>query len=116
MHARHGLLDRSANRLIGSAGIFRVDAALQADLGGTARPGFLGTTGDFRMIEIIGWATQGFMSLALAEGAEAATIGADICVVDVAIDDIAHGIARNRLAQPIRSRHHMRLVCISRSK
>ena len=103
MHPRHGLLDSAANRLIGCAGIFRVNAALQADLGGAARPGFLGATCDFRMVKIIGRAAQGFMRLALAEGAEAATIGADIGVIDVPIDDIAHGIARNRLADRGRS-------------
>ena len=112
MHPRHGLLDGAANRFIGCAGILRVDAALQADFGGTTRPGFLGATGDFCMVKIIGRAAQGFMSLALAEGAEAATIGADIRIIDVPIDDIAHGIARNCLPQPIGGRHDMRLIRI----
>ena len=62
------------------------------------------------MVKIRGRATQGFLRLALAEGAEGATISADIRVIDIAIDNIAHGIARHRLAQPIGSRHDMRLI------
>ena len=116
MHPRQGLLDGAANCFIGCAGIIRVDAALQANLGRAARPGFPGATNDFRMVKIIGRAAQGLMRLALAEGAKAAAIGADIGVVDVAIDHITHGITRDSLAERISSAHDMRLICIARGK
>ncbi len=44
----HRLLDRAADSEIGRAGVFGVDAALQADLGGAALPGLLDPALDLR--------------------------------------------------------------------
>ncbi len=94
MHARHRLLDRAADPEIGSAGIFRMDAALQADFGGAALPGFLDAADDLVHIEVVGPAAQILAELALREGAELAAEIADVGVVDVAGDDVGDGVAR----------------------
>ena len=93
--------DRAADREIGRAGIFRVDAALQADFGGAALPGLLAAPDDFVEVEIVGPAAQILAELALREGAELAAEIADIGVVDVAGDDIGDGVARHLAAQPV---------------
>ena len=94
VHAGQRLLDRAADREIGRAGVFRVDAALQADFGGAALPGFLAAPDDLVEVEIVGPAAQIFAELALREGAELAAEIADIGVVDVAGDDVGDGVAR----------------------
>ena len=93
VHARHRVLDGAADRKIGLAGVVRVDAALQADFGGAARPGFRRAPLDFLQAEIVGFAAQIGGEFALGEGAELATEVADIGVVDVACDDVGHGVA-----------------------
>ena len=65
VHARKGLLDRAADREIGRAGIFRVDAALQADFGGAALPRLRAAPDDLVEVEIVGPATQVFAEFAL---------------------------------------------------
>src|SRR5437764_580812 len=93
MHSRQRLLDRPANREIGRAGIFRVDAALQAHLGGAALPRLLAAPDDLVHVEVVGPAAQIFAELALREGAELATEITDIGVVDIAGDNVADGVA-----------------------
>ena len=44
-------------------------------------------------VEIVGRAAQRLVRLALGEGAERAAVGADVGVVDVAVDDVADGLA-----------------------
>ena len=65
MHAGHRLLDRPAHPEIGGAGIFGMDAALQADLGGAALPGLFDPALNLVEIEVIGPAAQIFAELAL---------------------------------------------------
>ncbi len=101
MDARHRLLDRMADRKIGGAGIFGVDAALQAHFGGAALPGFLDAADDLVHIEVVGPAAQVLAELALREGAELAAEIADVGVVDVAGDDIGDRVARDLAAQPV---------------
>src|SRR5205823_12102814 len=101
MQAGYRLLDRPAHRQIGGAGIFRVDAALQADLGGAALPGFLAAPDDLVHVEIVGPAAQILAELALRESAELAAEIADVGVVDVAGDDIGDRLAVDLAAQPV---------------
>src|SRR5215471_15791138 len=89
MDIRHRFLDRATDREIGGAGIFRMDAALQAHLGRAALPRLLDPPPDLREVEVIGPPAQIFTELALGEGAELAAEIADIGVVDVAGHDIA---------------------------
>src|SRR6266851_1210429 len=63
--ARNGFLDRMADPEIGGAGIFRMNAALHADLGGASLPGFLDPPLDLREVEVIGPAAQILAELAL---------------------------------------------------
>ncbi len=71
----------------------RVDAALDAHLGGAARPRFAGASGDLVQGEIVGPAAQVLAQPALGEGAEAALIDAEVGIGDVAVDDVAHRLA-----------------------
>ena len=101
MQPRHRLLDRAADAEIGGAGIFRVDAALQADFGRAALPRFLAAPDDLVHVEVVGPAAQILAELALREGAELAAEIADVGVVDVAGDDIGDRVAIDLAAQPV---------------
>src|SRR6202040_2838262 len=97
----HRLFDGAADVEVGGAGVFRVDAALQADFGGAALPGLLAAPDDLVHVEIVGPAAQILAELALREGAELAAEIADVGVVDVAGDDIGDRVAIDRAAQPV---------------
>ena len=71
------------------AGERRMDAALQADLGGAALPRLDGAPRDLLVRDEVRRAAQVRGELALREGAEAAAEVADVRVVDVAGDDVA---------------------------
>src|SRR5262249_23037823 len=86
---------------IGGAGVFRMDAALETHLGGAALPRFLAAPDDFVHVEVVGAAAQILSELALGEGAELAAEIADVGVVDVAGDDVGHGVAIDLTAQPV---------------
>src|SRR4051794_24289934 len=101
MQARHRLFDGPTHGKIGGAGVFRVDAALQADLGGAALPGLLAAPDDLVHVEVVRLPAQILAELALREGAELAAEIADIRVVDVAGDDVGHRVAVHLTAQPI---------------
>ena len=102
MHVRHGFFDGTTNVEIGVAGKGRVNTALQADLRRTAIPGFLCAAGYFIHVQQIGVATQAVAAFALRERAELAPIGAHVRVVDIAVNNVANGIARDFEAQFIR--------------
>ncbi len=101
MHIRNRRFDGAANGEIGLAGIIRMDAALKADLGGAPLPRLARAAHDFIEGKVIRRATQRLMRLALGESAERAAIGAYVGVVDVAVDDVADGVAADRPAQRI---------------
>ena len=86
---RRRRFDRPADVEIGLAGVVRVDAALQADLGRAPLPGFAGAARDLLEIHLVGHAAKILGQLALGERAEAAVEVADVGVVDVAIDHVA---------------------------
>ncbi len=102
VHRRHRPLHRAQDGEIGLAGEIRMDAALHAHFGGAALPGFHRAAGDLVEIELIGPAAQMLIGPPLGEGAEAAAIGADIGVVDVAGDDIGDIVPRHLAAQLVR--------------
>ena len=93
VEAGYRLFDGAAQGEVGGAGVFRVDAALQADFGGAALPGLLAAPDDLVHVEVVGAAAQILAELALREGAELAAEIADVGVVDVAGDDIGDGVA-----------------------
>ena len=79
-----------------------MNAALQANLGAATLPGFLGPANDFLERQVIGFAAQALLGFALRESAELAAEIADIGIVDVAVHDIAHGVAIHLAPQLIR--------------
>ena len=81
---------------IGVAGVAGMDAALQADLGGAALPGLARARRDLVEVEIVGLVAVAEAVPALGEGAELAAVGADVGVVDVAVDDVGDGVADAR--------------------
>jgi hypothetical protein len=106
VHVRHRGLHRVDDVDVRVAGVLRVNAALHADLGGAARPGFRGAALNLLVGEIVGAAAQVLRQLALGEGAELALEIADIGVVDVAVDDEADGVAVHRGAHAVGGLHH----------
>src|SRR5215472_9839178 len=99
---RRRFLDRAADLHVGSTRVIRMNAALQADFGGTARPGLAGAALDFGEIEIVGAPAQVLAELPLGEGAELAAEIADVGVVYVAVDYVCDDVAVDGGAQLVR--------------
>src|SRR5262245_65858599 len=78
-----------------------MNAALQADFGCAALPGLDRASCDLLERKIVGSAAQVLAELALRECAEAARIAADVCVIDVAIDDVVDDVPARPGAQRI---------------
>ena len=106
MHVRRRRFHGAANIEIGLAAVIGVDAALHADLGGAAPPGFRDAPGDLAMFEVIRSAAQILAHPAFRKGAELAAEIAHIGVVDIAVDDVADGLAADLGAQAISGRAH----------
>ena len=96
VHPRHRPLHRAQQRDVSFAGVGGMNAALHADLGRAPRPGFLHPAPDLFEREIIGLAAERFGRLALGERAEPAAERAEVGVVDVPVDDVAHGLTGGR--------------------
>ena len=103
MHVDAGrrILHRPADRQVRLARIVGMNPALEADLGRPATPGLPGAARNFREVEIVGPAAQVRAQPTLGERAEPALEVADVGVVDVAVDDVAHGLAVALAAQRI---------------
>ena len=101
VHIRQHRLDRAADAEIGLAGVVGMNAALQAHLGGAAIPCLLRSPHHFVQRQIVGCAAQFLVRLAFGERAETAAVVADVGVVDVAVDHVAHDVAADRLTQRI---------------
>ncbi len=95
----HRFFDCPADCEIGGAGVFRMDAALQAYLGRAAAPSFLDPPLDLGDIEVVGPAAQVFAELPLRERAELAAEIADVGVVDVTGHDVADRVPIDPLPQ-----------------
>ena len=101
VHIRNRRLDGAANAEIGLAGVIRMDAALKADFGRAPLPRLGRAANDFLKSKVIRRAAQRLMLFALGEGAERAAVGAYVGVVDVAVDDVADGVAADSSAKLI---------------
>ena len=95
--ALHGL----ENVKIGVTRVGRVNAALHAEFGGAALPGFSCSSCQLVIVEVIGAAAQIGVLTTLGKSAEAAGMLADIGVVDVAVHHIPDGAAACRCAHPV---------------
>ncbi len=93
VQARDLRLDRPEDVQVEVAREVGVDPALQGDLGGTPLPGLPGPVDDLRDVHQVGLAPQVQAARPLGEGTEPAAEVAEIRVVDVAIDDVGHGVA-----------------------
>ena len=102
MHVRQRVPDRPANLEIRAPGEIGMDAALQADLGRAALPGFVRAPHDFVQAQYIRRTAQRFTGLAFRERAELALVLAQVGVIDIAVDHIADAVAATRFAQFVR--------------
>src|SRR6185312_13572293 len=98
VHARYCRLDGLADADIGFSGVIRVNAALQAHFRGAAIPCLLRAADDLAPFQVVRRAAQRLVRLALGEGAELATIVADVGVVDVAVDNVTNDLAADGTA------------------
>ena len=64
-------------------------------------PGLGRAAGDLVQVEVVGLVAVAEIVPALGEGAELAAVGADVGVVDVAVDDVGDGVADALRAQPV---------------
>ncbi len=101
VHVRHGVLDRAHDGLVVLAGERRMDAALQADLRRAALPRLDDAADDLVVRDEIRRAAEVRGELPLRERAEAAAEVADVRVLDVARDDVAHLVAADLAAEPV---------------
>src|SRR5262245_21340927 len=99
VHVGCSRFHRADDAEIGLARIPRPDAALQANLGGAARPGLARPRRNLLEREVVGLLAVAEAVPPLRKRTEGAAIGADIRVVDVAVDDISDDIAATAPAQ-----------------
>ena len=98
VHLWYRLLDGTQDIDVGIPGIFGMDAALHANLCRTSLPGFLGAPGDLFIRKVVRPSAQVLCQFTLGEGAELALEIADVGVIDVAVNNEAHGIATDLAA------------------
>ncbi len=79
----------------------RVDAALEADLGGTLRLALGDAARDLIELEQVGGAAQVEREGSLGEGTEAALERADVRVVDIAVAHVGDAVAHRPAAQVV---------------
>ena len=95
---RADVFDRAADREIGRSVVIGMNSALQADFDRAAIPGLDRPALDFLQAEIVRPSAQVCAELSFRERTELAAVVADVRIVDVARDHIAHGIAGNLLS------------------
>src|SRR6185295_2864267 len=101
MHVRHRRFHGGNDAKIGLPRIAGTDAALQTHLGSAALPGLAGAPADLGGVEVVGGVAMAEVVSPLRKGAELAAIGADVGVVDVAVDDVGDGGANGARAQRV---------------
>src|SRR5579863_443730 len=99
VQSRNCGFDRTQQGQVGLAGVTGIDPALHADLGGASVPGLRRPPRDFVKREVIRPTPQLLSSSAFRKSAEAALEGADVGVIDIAVDDVAYDCAVGLLAQ-----------------
>lgn len=103
MHVRNRFFHCPRQREISIAGVTGVDAALHANFGGAALPGFMHSPLHFIEFEIVRFTAQILACLAFGERAKLAAKITNVRVVDVARDDVTHGGRINFRAQAVRA-------------
>ena len=93
VHLRHGFLHGGDDIDVSLARVLGMDAALHAHFRAAALPGFPRAALDLLVGEVVGPTAQVLGQLALGKRAELALEVADVGVVDVAVDDVADGVA-----------------------
>ena len=78
-----------------------MDAALHAHFGGAARPCLGDAARDLAVVKVVGRAAQVGVLPPFREGAKTARVVADVGVVDIAVDRIAHSVAASGAAHGI---------------
>ena len=101
VHVRHRALDRPHDRLVVLAGEGGMDAALETHLGRAALPRLDDAADDLVVRDEVRRPAEVGGELPLREGAEAAAEIADVRVLDVARDDVAHRVAAHLAAEPV---------------
>src|SRR5262249_19291798 len=101
VNGRHGFLHGTENFQISLTCEVWVDAALEAYLRSAACPSFLNTGADLVEIQQIWFLRPVAIALALGESAKAATVAADIRVVDVTVHDVGGGVAHGGCAHVV---------------
>ena len=101
MHLGHNLLNGMTNIQISLTGIFRMDAALQANFGGAAVIRFSRSPHNFFMRQVIGPAPKVFTHLAFREGAELTFEITHVGIINISINTIGHLIADQMLSDRI---------------
>ena len=101
---------------IGLARVARVDTALHANLGCTARPRFDTASAYFFGADIVGFAAQIFARAAFRKGAELAFKVTNIRVINIAVNYIADSVSANRMAQCVSSGDYRVVVIAAAAK
>ena len=104
--AAGGLSDRPDDLEVVVAVEARMDAALQADLGGSQGLGLTDPVGDLAQLEEVGGAPEIEGERSLGEGTEPALEGADVGVVDVPVVDVGDLVAHGLDAELVSHRRH----------
>ena len=98
---------------IGVPVIVGMNAALEAHFRRAAIPGFRGPPADFGKVEPVSRTAHG-PGTALGKRAEAASVEADIGIINVAVDSIRQRVACRFLTQPVGQRENGQKVLIFR--
>ncbi len=101
VHFRNRRLDRRAGVKVGLSRVARMNPALQAHLRCSPHPRFLGASHDLIQPQVVRLAPQVFRHLSLGKRTEAAAEGADVRVVDVAVDGVSDPLPALLLAEII---------------
>src|SRR3954462_3772417 len=104
VHVGNGCTHRATYLHISIAGEARVDAALHAHFGRTARPGLTRARRNLVQRQIVRAPAEVLAHLAFGEGAELTFERADVRVIDVARADIGNDAAAGPLSQRTRRR------------
>src|SRR5688500_13350084 len=105
MQPRRRLLHGRDDIQIALARVVRMNSTLETDFGRATLPSFERSLRYFFEIQVVSGTSQRSTRTTLREGAEAAGIATDVGVVDVAVDDISHIVARHLGPQLVASAH-----------
>ena len=111
-----GLLHGRNDVEVGLARVARVNSALHANLGCTARPRFDTASAYFFGADIVGFAAQILARAAFRKGAELAFEVTNIGVINIAVNYKADSVSANRMAQGVGSSDYRVIVIAAAAK